>query len=145
MGILEELLEGGVDLEDIQARIISPNNQDNSELDRGIGLLQDYMLYATAKDLSIFVTFQPEEPSCATTSPSSTAYQHSKCRVPRIIVNNKPFLFSLKMIDLDPKPVRRISKFVCKKDEWLNAWEALNGDDGSSEVLSQPPPQHDVD
>jgi len=107
--ILETLLEEGTSLEDIQATLVLPE-QEASKMSLELNQLRNYVLYATAKDLSIFVTLQP-------------THKSSPKNCPRIFVDNASFCFSVKVIDLDPKPLRRISKYVCKKDEWLNSWE----------------------
>lgn len=104
--ILDDLLEEGHSLQDIQQTLIRPDPEIITK--QNILKLRNYILYATAKDLSIFVTFRRE------LRPGAKTF-------PRIMINNQSYCFSIKIIDLDPKHVHRISKYVSQKEEWLSS------------------------
>jgi len=110
--ILQGLLDEGRDAQDIQNLLISHNNDDPSMQERLVKL-RNYIIYATVKDLSIFITFRE----------AGKRVEESR---PRLVVNNKAFYFSIKLIDLDPKHVHRISKYVSQKEAWLDACEQLS-------------------
>ena len=80
-------------------------------------LLRNYLLAATAKDLSIFLTVRRERADAA----SSAAVPSSSGGVIRLQLKDVTYCVSISLIDLDPKHVHKISKYVSKKIEWLAA------------------------
>lgn len=110
--LLKELVEEGNSHEHIQKQILQP--PDDNDEDLRIGELRSYLLYVTAKDLSLFVTF------CRADSQSAGDGEGDQ-KFPTIVVDNQRFWFSIKIVDLDPKPVTRIHKYIQQKEDWLKA------------------------
>ena len=75
--------------------------------------LQRFLLSVTAKDVSLLLTFREVE------EPEMESLQlpvfHFKSM-------NKYFRAMISVIDLDPKPVHRISTWVKRKEEWLKIY-----------------------
>ena len=99
----------GWDAQDIQDLLVQPDTDHEKSSSENLEKLRNYMKYATVKDLSIFLSFRQA---------ADTTTNHN---CPIMIFNNKVYYFSIKIIDLDPKHVDRISKYVRKKEEWLDA------------------------
>jgi len=102
---LELLLEGGWDLAGLQAVVSDrPGPEDCDK----VRLLRDYMLSVTAKDLSIILTVV----ECGNNKAPNT-----------VKVGDKLFCFKWSVVDLDPKNLNRISKYVDQKKIWLAAFQ----------------------
>ena len=88
---------------------------DNVQLTRSqlekIKMLKDYLLSVTAKDLSIILTMVED-------SPQTGAKTGQWMRL-----NGKLIRFKWSIVDLDPKNLHRISKYVDQKQMWLQAFE----------------------
>jgi hypothetical protein len=83
-------------------------------------LLRSYLLAATAKDLSIFLTVRRERRE-AVDGTALPAGSSSSSGLFRLQVADSTYCVSIRLIDLDPKHVHQISKYVSKKLEWLAA------------------------
>jgi Inositol-pentakisphosphate 2-kinase len=82
-------------------------------------LLRNYLLAATAKDLSIFLTVRREPtPDRFVAAAAVTAANGG---IVRLHLGEATYCVSIRLIDLDPKHVHKISKYVSKKLEWLEA------------------------
>ena len=76
--------------------------------------LRHYQLHATACDLSIFLSFR------------RAAGLKTDKDLPCLHVNGQSYLFSINLIDLDPKQLHRISKYVSEKEKWMRSWVNFN-------------------
>jgi len=102
---LESLLRGGWDLASLQAVV---SDRQGPEDCHEVRLLRDYMLSVTAKDLSIILTLV----ECGNLKVANT-----------VKVGEKSFCFKWSVVDLDPKNLNRISKYVEQKKIWLAAFQ----------------------
>ena len=66
--------------------------------------LKRYCMAVTARDLSIIVAISPDD---TTTSSNNT-----------LLINQKQFRYKLSIIDLDPKNLQRISKYIENRKLW---------------------------
>jgi len=114
--ILNSLLSDGWDLASLQSLVTrSGVCMDNVQLTRAqrekLKLLKDYLLSVTAKDLSIILTMVEDSPSSG-----DKPGQWLKVR-------GRLFRFKWSVVDLDPKNLHRISKYVEQKHMWLKAFQ----------------------
>jgi hypothetical protein len=108
--------------------LIGPEEQ--TPLSEDLVLLRNYLLAATAKDLSIFLTVRRqrrENPPKTCENPPKTC-ENPADWLPAsgvglfcLEVEEASYCVSIRLIDLDPKHVHQISKYVSKKAEWLAA------------------------
>eukprot|EP00092_Neocalanus_flemingeri_P009020 GFUD01009706.1.p1 GENE.GFUD01009706.1~~GFUD01009706.1.p1 ORF type:complete len:428 (-),score=111.17 GFUD01009706.1:153-1436(-) len=121
--ILDSLLSDGCDLASLQSLVTSEGgtsveSSQSSQLTKAqfekIRMLKDYLLSVTAKDLSIILTMVEDSPQAASKSGQW------------LRVKEKLFRFKLSIVDLDPKNLHRISKYVEQKKMWLKAFEDSN-------------------
>lgn len=107
--ILHRLLDEGKDLETLQDIVsggeIVESDYSKEQIQR-IEKLKKFALAVTAKDLSIIVTIAKEEKKDLSKEGEW------------MLVNQQHFRFKLSLIDLDPKSLTRISKYVQKKKKW---------------------------
>jgi len=114
--ILNSLLSEGYDLAYLQSLVTSnltsmeTEQMTKAQLEK-IKMLKDYLLSVTAKDLSIILTLV-EDSLCAGARSGQW-----------IRVKDKLFRFKWSIVDLDPKNLNRISKYVEQKKMWLEAFE----------------------
>jgi len=114
--ILNSLLSEGYDLAHLQSLVTSnltsmeTGQMTKAQLEK-IKMLKDYLLSVTAKDLSIILTLV-EDSLCAGARSGQW-----------IRVKDKLFRFKWSIVDLDPKNLNRISKYVEQKKMWLEAFE----------------------
>jgi hypothetical protein len=88
--------------------------------------LQRFLLSVTAKDVSLLLTFREiEEPELEPLLPTLPVFHFKSL--------NKHFRVMISVIDLDPKPVHRISTWVKRKEEWLKIY---------FDSVGSPPEQH---
>eukprot|EP00090_Calanus_glacialis_P039047 TRINITY_DN68005_c0_g1_i1.p1 TRINITY_DN68005_c0_g1~~TRINITY_DN68005_c0_g1_i1.p1 ORF type:complete len:422 (+),score=106.99 TRINITY_DN68005_c0_g1_i1:84-1349(+) len=114
--VLNSLLSDGCDLASLQSLVTRGGAcMDNVQLTRSqlekIKMLKDYLLSVTAKDLSIILTMVED-------SPQTGAKTGQWMRL-----NGKLIRFKWSIVDLDPKNLHRISKYVDQKQMWLQAFE----------------------
>jgi len=111
LDILNDLLGTVDDITDLQ-RLITKQNKEIKSSSHGekMRLLQNYMLAVTAKDLSIILTVRE-----AKQGEEGGGGHHLRVR-------NKTFCYSWSIVDLDPKQLTRISKYVSQKQLWLEAF-----------------------
>jgi len=107
--LLNQLTNRGYEVQDLEDLVIeSYNDGDSFKCDK-LRKLRHYQLYATARDLSIFISFRRVGPKTAKA-------------LPCLQLNGQSYLFSVNLIDLDPKQLHRISKYVGEKEKWMRAW-----------------------
>ena len=107
--LLKSLIFLGIDQEDIQKIICGDDqNLDNFSEDvfNKILKLQQYCMSVTAKDLSIIVTISQKDVKDET----------GDCN--QILVKEKLFRYNLSIIDLDPKSLNKIPKYIENKRLW---------------------------
>ena len=104
LDILNDLLSSVEDIKDLQ-RLIETKSSTHGEKMR---LLQNYMLAETAKDVSIILTMREAKAG-------EEGGHHLRVR-------NKAFCYSWSIVDLDPKQLTSISKYVSQKQLWLEAF-----------------------
>lgn len=114
--VLNSLISDGCDLASLQLLVTrSGACMDNVQLTRSqlekVKMLKDYLLSVTAKDLSIILTMVED-------SPQTGAKPGQWLRL-----KGKLFRFKWSIVDLDPKNLHRISKYVEQKKMWLQAFE----------------------
>ncbi|GAA5971563.1 hypothetical protein JCM11641_000643 [Rhodosporidiobolus odoratus] len=84
-----------------------------------------YLLSATFKDCSIILRFPLQPPDCPPSSPSSPSRSPAPAQVGSQI--------SIKAIDLDPKPLKRLGKYAKMDREIVEKWkgflEGLSGNE----------------
>jgi len=107
--IVEKLCSQGYSADQINNFIIHHQYQDFPFKD-DLMLLRDYMVHKTAQDLSIFIMFVKCD------SKIETQQSH-----PTIQLGPDKYIFSIKVIDLDPKHIGKISNTILKKQKWLNS------------------------
>jgi len=114
--ILNSLLSEGYDLAYLQSLVTSnltsmeTEQMTKAQLEK-IKMLKDYLLSVTAKDLSIILTLVEDSLYAGARSGQW------------IRVKDKLFRFKWSIVDLDPKNLNRISKYVEQKKMWLEAFE----------------------
>jgi len=111
--ILNSLLSDGCDLATLQSLVTSSQSVDNltKAQSEKMKLLKNYLLSVTAKDLSIILTLVEDSPQS-----SGKSGQQLK-------IKDKMFKYKWSIVDLDPKNLHRISKYVEQKQMWLKAFE----------------------
>ena len=114
--ILNSLLSDECDLASLQLLVTrSGTSPEDGHLTKAqaekIRMLKDYLLSVTAKDLSIILTIMEDSPHSADKSGQW------------LRVKDKLFRFKWSIVDLDPKNLHRISKYVEQKKMWLKAFE----------------------
>lgn len=102
---LEELLANGWDLSTLQTLVSCAGSSGEPQ---GVALLRDYLLAVTAKDLSIILTVI-----------ESTFNQK---QINTIKLGAKYFAFKWSVVDLDPKNLNSIPKYVEQKKHWMEAY-----------------------
>lgn len=117
LDILNDLLGTMDDITDLQRLITKPNKEGTKSSPNSdkIRLLRNYMLAVTAKDLSIILTVREAKAG----ADASLIGHHLRVR-------NKLFCYSWSIVDLDPKQLTRISKYVSQKHLWLEAFRKRN-------------------
>jgi len=114
--VLNSLLADGCDLASLQSLVTTSGNcletakYSKSQMEK-IRMLKNYLLSVTAKDLSIILTLVEDYPQCGGKSGQW------------LRVKEKLFRFKWSVVDLDPKNLHRISKYVEQKLMWLEAFE----------------------
>jgi len=114
--ILNSLLADGCDLASLQSLVttsgtcLETSKYSKPQLEK-IRMLKDYLLSVTAKDLSIILTMVEDSPHCG----GKTGQW--------LRVKEKLFRFKWSVVDLDPKNLHRISKYVDQKLMWLEAFQ----------------------
>lgn len=114
--ILNSLLSDGCDLASLQSLVTrSGTCLESAQLTKAqfekIRMLKDYLLSVTAKDLSIILTMVEDSPHTGNKSGQW------------LKVKERMFRFKWSIVDLDPKNLHRISKYVEQKQMWLKAFE----------------------
>ena len=111
--ILNSLLSDGCDLATLQSLVTSCQAMDHLSKPQKekVKLLKNYLLSVTAKDLSIILTFVEDSP------------QYSGRSGQQMKIKGKMFKYKWSVVDLDPKNLHRISKYVEQKQMWLKAFE----------------------
>ena len=114
--ILNTLLSDERDLASLQLLVTrSATSPEDGHLTKAqsekIRMLKDYLLSVTAKDLSIILTITEDSPH----APDKSGQW--------LRVKDKLFRFKWSIVDLDPKNLHRISKYVEQKKMWLKAFE----------------------
>lgn len=120
--VCERLLNNVEDIEGLHQLVFwHPNSKMEHQLTQSeiedVIQLQRYLLSVTAKDVSLMITFR--EVNDVTLEPPDQTVLHFKSL-------NKYFRLMISVIDLDPKPVHRISSWVHRKEEWLKIYFNLN-------------------
>jgi inositol-pentakisphosphate 2-kinase len=105
---LESLLQSGWDISILQDLL---SDRARSEDSPQIRMLRDYVVAVTAKDISLFLTVS----ECRDAQSSNM-----------VKVGEKVFCFKWSVVDLDPKNLNRISKYVEQKKTWLTAFQHAN-------------------
>lgn len=116
--ILERLLQSGNTIENLQGLLTAPEDSRHCPLSEELVMLRNYLLAATAKDLSIFLTVRREHNgrNCSTARTGGGVVRLQLDETAAVA-----YCVSIRLIDLDPKHVHKISKYVSKKAEWLEA------------------------
>ena len=114
--VLNSLLEDGCDLASLQSMVTSSTaTMDTMVLTRAqrekVKLLKNYLLSVTAKDLSIILTLVEDSPKNSINPGQWLTFK------------GKLFKYKCSVVDLDPKNLHRISKYVEQKQMWLKAFE----------------------
>lgn len=109
--LLHQLTTSGHEVQELEDLVIESYNEGGDRVDCDkLRKLRHYQLHATARDLSIFLSFRRAAgPKTAKASPC-------------LHVNGQSYLFSINLIDLDPKQLHRISKYVSEKEKWMQSW-----------------------
>lgn len=117
LDILNDLLGTVDDITEIQRLITKPNKEvvKSSAYSDKLRLLRNYMLAVTAKDLSIILTVREAKAGVDVNMIGDY-----------LRVRNKIFCYSWSIVDLDPKQLTRISKYVSQKQMWLEAFRKRN-------------------
>merc|ERR1711874_530843 len=113
LDLLNDLMTATDDMTRLQGLVTSPNNKDlavGRRREEKMNLLRNYMLSISAKDLSMILTLRE-------------AVRGNECGFPnKVCVNNKVFCYSWSIVDLDPKQLQRISKYVTQRLLWLDSY-----------------------
>lgn len=111
LNILNELLNMTDDITDLQRLVTGGKDLYvlGAQRDK-IMALRNYMLAVTAKDLSMILTIREAKPGV------DCQYRN------KLNSRNKMFCYSWSLVDLDPKQLQRISKYVSQKQLWLDAF-----------------------
>lgn len=105
--VLNQLKVTGVDTDSLQHFISggdTPFPDLTEDLMTKVQDLKRYCMAVTARDLSIIVAISPEDTD---TSSGNT-----------LLINQKQFRYKLSIIDLDPKNLQRISKYIENRKLW---------------------------
>ncbi|XP_040568205.1 inositol-pentakisphosphate 2-kinase [Lepeophtheirus salmonis] len=92
--------------------------------------LQKYLMSITARDVSIFLTFRKIKDMDEETQFQEMTASSSLCNCKRppystiIHLKDQTYRVMISVIDLDPKPIHRISKWVQDKEEWIKSVES---------------------
>jgi len=115
---LDSLLEAGLELAWLQSLVTSASSLNTSHLSKQqqeqVQMLKDYLVSVTAKDLSIIVTLVQDSLA------NSAVHKEGQW----MKIGGKLFRVKLSVVDLDPKSLNRISKYVSQKKMWLESYEA---------------------
>jgi hypothetical protein len=103
---LQGLLEEGWELAGLQEQVSRPAAPGDGDR---VALLRSYLLSVTARDLSLILTL-------------AEAAGSERPRVDCVRVRDKWVCFKWSVIDLDPKNLNRIPKYIEQKKLWLDAF-----------------------
>jgi len=107
--IVEKLCSHGYSADQINNFIIH-HQYPHFQFKDDLMLLRDYMVHKTAQDLSIFVMFVKCDKKI-----------EMQQMLPTIQLGADKYLFSIKVVDLDPKHIGKISNTIQKKLKWLGS------------------------
>ena len=86
--------------------------------------LQQFLLSVTAKDVSLLITFRKiASPELEATDHRSAGEGQPKDNLlPSVRMAGQSFRMMISVIDLDPKPINRIRRWLKQKDEMLKTY-----------------------
>merc|ERR1712080_451226 len=105
--LLQTLLDEGHDLDRLQEQVSSP---ETAGLEERVKLLRDYLITVTAKDLSLILTLAEA---------TGEGNPVGDC----LRIRDKWICFKWSVVDLDPKSLNRIPKYVEEKQKWLKTFQ----------------------
>jgi len=105
--LLQTLLDEGQDLDRLQELVSSP---ETVPLEERVKLLRDYLITVTAKDLSLILTLAE---ATGEGNPGGDCLR----------IRDKWICFKWSIVDLDPKSLNRIPKYVEEKQKWLKTFQ----------------------